>query len=61
VRGLSTLLQQHVVSPLNEAGIAIDLRGVQVVIVLAPVAIVVLAFMVASWRKRQRMRDAGMQ
>ena len=54
---LSLLLQKWVVLPLNEAGIPIDLRGVQAVLLLLPVLIVVAAFMKASWSKRQRMKD----
>jgi hypothetical protein len=48
-----------VVGPLNEAGVPIDLRGVQAGLLLVPVLIVVAAFVVAWWRKRRRMRDAG--
>ena len=54
---LSVLLQQWVVRPLNEAGLPIDLRGVQALLLVLPVLIVVAAFMKASWSKRQRMKD----
>jgi hypothetical protein len=57
MKNLSALLHQHVVLPLNELGIPIDLRGVQAVLVLSPILIVVLAFAHASWKKRKQMRD----
>lgn len=60
VRNLSAFLRQHVVAPLDEMGIPIDLHDVQLVMVLLPVALVAAAFMRASWKKRQRMKDAGM-
>lgn len=58
--GLSMWLMEHVVRPLNGAGIPIDLGGVQATLLGAPVALVALAFVRASWKRRQRMRDAGM-
>ncbi len=58
--GLSEFLTEHVVRPLNGAGVPIDLGGVQLVLLLAPVALVVGAFIRASMKKQQRMRDAGM-
>jgi hypothetical protein len=60
VRDLSAFLRKHVVAPLDEMGVAIDLHDVQLVMVLLPVALVIAAFMRASWKKRQRMKDAGM-
>jgi len=60
VRELSAFLRQHVVAPLDEMGVPIDLRDVQLVMVLLPVGLVIAAFMRASWKKRQRMKDAGM-
>jgi cytochrome c oxidase subunit IV len=60
MRQLSVFLRQHVVAPLNEMGVAVDLRDVQLVMLLLPVGLVVAAFMHASWKKRQRMKDAGM-
>lgn len=60
MRELSSLLTRHVVLPLNELGVPIDLRGVQALIVLLPVAIAVGAFVHAGWRKRQQLKDAGM-
>jgi hypothetical protein len=41
-------------------GVPIDLHDVQLVMVLLPVGLVVVAFMRASWKKRQRMKDSGM-
>jgi hypothetical protein len=60
MRELSGLLRQHVVLPLNELGVPIDLRGVQAVMVSLPVLIAVGVFVHAWWRKRQRLKDAGM-
>jgi hypothetical protein len=60
VRALSAFLRQHVVVPLNDMGVPIDLHDVQLVMVLLPVALVVAAFMRVSSKKRQRMKDAGM-
>jgi hypothetical protein len=60
VRDLSAFLRRYVVAPLDEMGVPIDLHDVQLVMVLLPVALVVAAFMRASWKKRQRMKDAGM-
>ena len=60
MRELSIWLQQHVVLPLNELGIPIDLRGVQAVLVLLPVAVLVAGFVRAWWKKRQQLKDAGM-
>lgn len=60
MRGLSAFLSEHVVAPLNDAGVPIDLRGVQLVMVLLPVALVAVAFIRASQKKRKRMRDAGL-
>jgi hypothetical protein len=60
VRDLSAFLRQHVVAPLAERGVRIDLHDVQLVMVLLPVGLVIAAFMRASWKKRQRMKDAGM-
>jgi hypothetical protein len=57
VSKLGAILQEHVVRPLNEAGIPIDLRGVQAGLLLLPIAIVVVAFIHASWRKRQQLKD----
>jgi hypothetical protein len=54
---LSRLLQEEVVLPLNELGIPIDLRGLQALLLLLPVLIVVAAFIHASWRKRQQLKD----
>ena len=54
---LSHLLQERVVLPLNDAGLPIDLRGVQAVLLLLPVLIVVAVFVHASWKKRQQMKD----
>ena len=54
---LSILLQEHVVRPLNALGVPIDLRGLQVVLLLVPVAIVVAAFVHASWRKGRQLKD----
>ena len=48
------------VAPLDEMGIPVDLHDVQLALVLLPVGLVVAAFMRASWKKRQRMKDAGM-
>jgi hypothetical protein len=42
---------------LNEAGIPIDLRGVQAMLVLLPVLIVGIAFGRAWWKKQQAMKD----
>jgi hypothetical protein len=41
-------------------GVPIDLHDVQLVMVLLPVALVALAFIRASSKKRRRMKDAGM-
>lgn len=60
MRELSAILRRHVVAPLVEMGVPIDLHDVQLVMVLLPVAVVVAAFMRLSWKKRQRMKDAGM-
>jgi hypothetical protein len=60
VREISAFLRQHVVAPLDEMGVSIDLHDVQLVMVLLPVGLVIAAFMRASWKKRQRMKDAGM-
>jgi hypothetical protein len=60
VRELSAFLRKHVVAPLDEMGVPIDLHDVQLVMVLLPVGLVIAAFMRASWKKRQRMKDAGM-
>lgn len=60
MRELSAFLRQHVVAPLDEMGVPVDLHDVQLVMVLLPVGLVVVAFMRASWKKRQRMKDAGM-
>ncbi|MDH5676680.1 MAG: hypothetical protein OEZ06_31470 [Myxococcales bacterium] len=55
--GLSEFLTRNVVVPLNEMGIAIDLQGVQAALILTPVLFVVLAFVIAGWKKRQRMKE----
>jgi hypothetical protein len=60
MRELSAFLRRHVVAPLDARGVPIDLHDVQLVMVLLPVALVVVAFMRASWKKRQRMKDAGL-
>ena len=60
MRELSAFLRQHVVAPLDEMGVPVDLHDVQLAMVLLPVGLVVAAFMRASWKKRQRMKDAGM-
>jgi hypothetical protein len=60
MRELSTFLRQHVVAPLAEIGVPVDLHDVQLAMVLLPVSLVVAAFMRASWKRRQRMKDAGM-
>ena len=60
MRDLSTLLTREIVAPLNRMGIAIDLRQIQAVLVLTPILLVVAAFLYTGWKKRQRMRDAGM-
>ncbi|MGD8863409.1 MAG: hypothetical protein PVI30_25570 [Myxococcales bacterium] len=58
--GLSRFLTRNVVVPLNEQGIPIDLGDVRALLILTPIAVVVGAFLVAGWKKRKRMRDAGM-
>jgi len=60
VREFTLWIREHVVRSLNEHGVPVDLHTVQWVLVLAPVIIVVAAFARASWKKKQRMRDAGM-
>ena len=60
MRDLSTFLRQHVVAPFNEMGVAIDLHDVQLALILLPVGLVVAAFIRVSWKKHQRMKDAGM-
>lgn len=60
MRDLSALLQARVVAPLNELGIPIDLRGVQALLLLLPVALLALGFVHAWWKKKERMKDAGM-
>jgi hypothetical protein len=60
MRELSGLLTRHVVQPLNELGIPIELRGVQAGLILLPVLVVFAAFLRAWWKKRQALRDAGM-
>lgn len=60
MRALSAFLRQHVVVPLDEMGVPIDLHDVQLVMVLLPVVLVVAAFMRVSLKKRRRMKDAGM-
>lgn len=60
MRDLSGLLTRHVVTPLNELGVPIDLRGVQAVIVVLPVLMVVAGFVRAWWKKRQQLKDGGM-
>ena len=57
---LSPFLIEHVVLPLNELGVPIDIRGVQAGLLLLPVLLVAAAFVHAGWKKRQRMKDAGM-
>ena len=54
---LGILLQEQVVLPLNGLGVPIDLRGLQAVLLLLPVAIVIAAFILASWRKGRQLKD----
>jgi hypothetical protein len=60
VRDLSLFLGQHVVAPLRDMSVPVDLQDVQLVLVLLPIGLVVAAFVRASWKKRRRMKDAGM-
>jgi len=60
VRALSAFLRQHVVAPLDEMGVPIDLHDVQLVMVLLPLARTVTPSISASLTKRRRMKDAGM-
>jgi hypothetical protein len=53
------MLTQRVVVPLNKLGIRIDLHEVQAALVSLPILLLVLAFVVAGWKKRRRMKDAG--
>jgi len=60
VSELSPFLIEHVVLPLNELGVPIDIHGVQAGLLGLPVLLVVLAFLHTGWKKRQGMKDAGM-
>jgi hypothetical protein len=60
MRDLTHLLREQVVLPLNELGIPIDLRGVQALLLAVPILIGIGAFVIAGFKKRQRMKDAGM-
>jgi hypothetical protein len=60
MRQLAPLLTEHVVKPLNELGVRIDLRGVQTGMLLIP-ALMVAGALVHAWlKKRRQMKDAGM-
>lgn len=60
MRQLAPLLTEHVVKPLIELGVPIDLRGVQTGMLLIP-ALMVAGALVHAWlKKRRQMKDAGM-